>query len=311
MKSVWVTGAHGFLGRNLSRYLSEQGFYVIGIGHGHWEPGEEVEWGIRDWEFGDVTMASLYDLISKFAKPYAIFHTAGGSSVGASIENPYLDYKRTVGSTVDVLEFIRLESPETRFIYPSSAAVYGAVDEGMIHEDTPLRPVSPYGVHKKITEILCSSYAEHFNINVALVRFFSLYGKGLRKQLLWDLCTKLEKDQGPLVLHGTGEEIRDWLHVEDAVRLMVLAMENASPNGLPVNGGTGQGMTVKEITCQVHDIFGKKCRIDFNGVVREGDPRFYQAAIERAGSWGWSASRDWKEGIEEYVRWFKALRGIE
>jgi len=310
MKTVWVTGAHGFLGRNLSRYLSEQGFHVIGIGHGHWESGEEEEWGIKEWEFGDVTMASLYDLISKFSKPHAIFHTAGGSSVGASLKNPYLDYQRTVGSTVDVLEFIRLESPETKFIYPSSAAVYGAVDKGMIHEDAPLRPVSPYGVHKEITEILCSSYAEHFNINVALVRFFSLYGNGLRKQLLWDLCTKLEKDHHPLVLHGTGEETRDWLHVDDAVRLMAVAMEHVSPDGLPVNGGTGQGTTVKEVAYQVRDSFGKKCRIDFNGIVREGDPRFYQADTGRAASWGWNASRVWKEGIAEYVKWFKTVRGI-
>lgn len=310
MKTVWVTGAHGFLGRNLSRYLSDREFHVVGIGHGHWEPGEEVEWGIKEWEFGDVTMASLYDLISKFSKPHAIFHTAGGSSVGASIENPYLDYQRTVGSTVDVLEFIRLESPETRFIYPSSAAVYGAVNKGMIHEDSPMHPVSPYGMHKKIAEILCSFYANNFHINIALVRFFSLYGDGLKKQLLWELCTKLEKGQDPLVLHGTGEEIRDWLHIDDAVSLMALAMENASPGCPPVNGGTGKGTTVKEIAYQVRDIFGKKCRIDFNGIVREGDPRFYLADNGRAASWKWNASRDWEEGIAGYVRWFKALRGI-
>lgn len=311
MKAVWVTGAHGFLGRNLSLHLSEQGFHVIGIGHGHWERGEETEWGVGDWEFGDVTMASLYDLISKFAKPHAIFHIAGGSSVGASLENPYLDYHRMVGSTLDVLEFIRLESPETRFVYPSSAAVYGAVEKGMINEGAPLNPVSPYGVHKKIAEILCSSYAKHFNIKVALVRFFSLYGVGLKKQLIWDLCTKLEKGQDPLVLYGTGEEIRDWLHVEDAVRLMTLAMENASPGCLPINGGTGKGTTVNEIAYQVRDSFGKKCRIDFNGIVRDGDPQFYQADNGRASSWGWSASRGLKEGIAGYVRWFKALRGIE
>ena len=213
MKTVWVTGAHGFLGRNLCRYLSGHDFCVIGIGHGHWKPGEAQAWGVSQWFFSEVHLAALYDIGAKTDKPQAIFHIAGGSSVPLSLENPYLDYQRTVGTTIDVLEFARLNSPETKIIYPSSAAVYGSINKDRISEKTPLKPVSPYGVHKKIAEYLCLSYGQHFSIATSVVRLFSVYGIGLRKQLLWDACSKLSRNE--VTFFGTGHETRDsqglWL----------------------------------------------------------------------------------------------------
>ena len=309
-KTVWVTGAHGFLGRNLCRYLSGHDFRVVGIGHGHWNPGEAQEWGINQWFFSDIHLAALYDLESKLGRPEAIFHTAGGSSVPLSVENPYLDYQRTVGTTIDVLEFVRIKSPETKVIYPSSAAVYGSVDKGRISEDTPLRPVSPYGIHKQIVELLCGSYATHFGVKVLLIRFFSLYGNGLTKQLLWDLCCKFEKKEGEIILHGTGDEVRDLLHIDDAVRLMGIALDKASARYAPVNGGTGIGTTVREIAEEVRNAFDTTRIVKFNGIVREGDPKFYQADTNRLESWGWRPLRDWRNSIRDYVSWFKETRGL-
>lgn len=309
-KTVWVIGAHGFLGRNLCRYLSGHDFRIVGIGHGHWNPGEAEAWGISQWVFSDVTLAALYDLVSKVGRPEAIFHTAGGSSVPLSVENPYLDYQRTVGTTIDVLEFVRLKSPETKVIYPSSAAVYGSVDKGRISEDTPLRPVSPYGIHKHIVELLCGSYATHFGVKVSLIRFFSLYGNGLTKQLLWDLCCKFEKKEGEIILHGTGDEIRDLLHIDDAVRLMGIALDKASARYAPVNGGTGIGTTVGEIAEEVRNAFDTTRIVKFNGIVREGDPKFYQADMKRSESLGWRPLRDWRSGIKDYVRWFRETRSL-
>ena len=309
-KTVWVTGAHGFLGRNLCRYLSGHDFRVVGIGHGHWNPGEAEAWGMSQWVFSDITLAALSEIESKLGRPEAIFHTAGSGSVSMSQENPYLDYQRTVGTTVDVLEFVRLLSPESKIIYPSSAAVYGAVDEGKISEDTPLNPVSPYGVHKEIAEQILRSYATHFGIRASIIRFFSLYGSGLKKQLLWDLCCKFEQKEGEIILHGTGDEIRDWIHIEDAVRLMLRAYENASQEITLLNGGTGIGTTIREIANEVRGAFGDDRRVRFNGTTRAGDPRFYQADISRAQSMGWKPRTDWRIVVKDYVSWFKETRGI-
>ena len=113
--------------------------------------------------------------------------------------------------------------------------MYGNADALPIAESTPINPISPYGVHKQIAEELIRSYAHHFSLSVAIVRFFSLYGPGLRKQLLWDACTKIEK--GDFDFYGTGHEVRDWLHVQDAARLLLTLPSHASSDAVIVNGG--------------------------------------------------------------------------
>lgn len=310
MKKVWVTGAHGFLGRNLCRCLAKEGFYVVGIGHGHWAPREAEGVGIKHWVFSDLTLAALYELESEVGTPEIIYHTAGSGSVAHSLANPHLDYQRTVQTILDVLEFIRLKSPQTTLVYPSSAAVYGAVGKGLILEESPVNPVSPYGVHKQMAEILCKSYHAHFNMNVAVIRFFSIYGDGLMKQLLWDLCRKIEDSDSEVILHGTGEEVRDWIHVDDAAALMMKLAGQVSENYIVANGGTGEAATVADVAEEVRDAFGKDIEIGFNGVIRQGDPRFYQADMQYVKSMGWEPSRTWQDGIMAYVEWFKAERGL-
>lgn len=309
MKKVWVTGAHGFLGRNLCRQLGKDGFYVVGIGHGHWSPGEAKKFGLNRWIFSDITLAALYELESETGIPEAIYHTAGSGSVAHSLSNPHLDYQRTVQTTLDVLEFIRLKSPQTTVVYPSSAAVYGAVNKGSIPEASPFNPVSPYGVHKQMAELLCQSYNKHFNVKAVVVRLFSIYGIGLMKQLLWDLCRKIE-DGREVILYGTGEEVRDWIHVEDAVNLLIKVASLAGEKFMLLNGGTGDGVTVAQIADEIRKRFGEEKKIQFNGVVRNGDPRYYQAAVERAESLGWKPNHDWRSGIMEYVDWYKSMRGL-
>src|SRR6202012_4896575 len=105
-------------------------------------------------------------------------------------------------------------------IVASSAAVYGAQHAGPIAEQDALVPMSPYGQHKLMMEQLCRSYAMTFGIRSTVVRLFSVYGASLRKQLLWDVCSRLHRGERSLMLGGTGREIRDWIHVRDVVRLL-------------------------------------------------------------------------------------------
>lgn len=309
MKKVWVTGAHGFLGRNLCRRLADEGFYVVGIGHGHWAVGEAEAFGLNHWVFSDLTLAALYDLESEVGAPETIYHLAGSGSVAYSLANPYLDYQRTVQTTLDVLEFIRLKSPNTPIIYPSSSAVYGVAGDEPIKESIPLNPISPYGTHKKIVEELFLSYATHFNVSSSLVRFFSIYGKGLRKQLFWDLCCKFDNRKGDVILHGSGDEARDWIYVDDAVALMIKASEKVyemmDDKMIVVNGGTGVAVTVRAIVDELRNQFGSKKEYKFNGVTREGDPQKYLADIGLAESWDWKPTCEWRTGLADYVRWFK------
>ena len=128
--------------------------------------------------------------------------------------DPFADFQRTVGSTAALLEYIRVDCPGAALVYPSSAAVYGHAVQLPMQEDGPLRPVSPYGVHKKFAEDLIRSHCVMFGLRASIVRLFSIYGEGFRKQLLWDACRKLLA--GEREFFGIGDETRDWLHVDDA-----------------------------------------------------------------------------------------------
>jgi UDP-glucose 4-epimerase len=299
-KRALVIGANGFLGRFVARLYSRKGYMVQGLGHGRFTPDERRLWGVDGWHECDVTLDSLRE---HGGAPDVIVHCAGSGSVGFSMAEPLADFERTVVTTACVLEYVRLFAPGARVVYPSSGGVYGAAERLPISEDAPLKPVSPYGVHKKMAEELCRSYGSSFGVASAVVRLFSVYGPGLRKQLLWDSCGKISR--GELSFWGTGEETRDFLHVEDAADFLYTAGERASAESPVVNCGSGRGVTVREILGEVLACFGGGGEIEFNGSVRPGDPRDYEADITKARGWGWSPQTALADGVRGYVEWFK------
>ena len=295
-----VTGANGFLGRHVCRMAALGGHDVIGIGHGDWTEEAWRLWGLSAWHELDVTMASL---VAHVGSPDIVVHCAGSSSVGFSFENPAQDFDRTVGTTVEVLEYMRTCTPATALVYPSSAAVYGRAAELPIREESPLAPISPYGVHKKIAEDLCRSYSRSFGVRVAIVRLFSAYGVELRKQLLWDACRKALQDDYRFA--GSGRETRDWVNAEDIARLLLIAGENASPDAPIVNGASGSEVEIQAILGVLFDAMGMSGEPEFTGSIRPGDPERYAGDPSRATAWGWVPRRSWQEGVREYARWFR------
>jgi len=278
------------------------GATVAGLGHGAWTQADWAQWGLSDWKSADVTVEKMLDFA---IQPDVIVHCAGSGSVASSISDPYQDFHRTVGSTLEVLELARLHAPKAAVIFPSSAGVYGIAERLPIDETAPLQPCSPYGAHKLMAEELCRSYAANFGLSVALVRFFSIYGAGLRKQLLWDACQKIAR--GDTDFWGTGDETRDWLHVRDAAVLMAIAAGHASHDCPVVNGGVGGGVTVREILGELFRCLGRTDEPSFSGSARSGDPAHYIASVKNAALWGWRPEVAWRDGIREYASWFKSI----
>jgi UDP-glucose 4-epimerase len=307
-KTVIITGALGFIGQKIAKEFKRNNYFVIGIGHGAVSGTQMKEMGIDEWHEADLTLEALKSI----SRPSdIIIHCAGGSTVGISLTNPYLDYHKTVNSTLELLEYIRLYSPNTSIIYLSSAAVYGAKKDELIKEDDNLTPVSPYGFHKLASESICKSYAHCFGIKVAVVRLFSIYGEGLTKQLLWDACNKIvastEKD---VLFYGTGDETRDWLHVNDVAEL-VCHLANMKFSFLVLNGAYGKRFTVNEILNMLLaelNIPGKE--IVFNNHSKEGDPKYYHSDMESVLTTGWRPKIDLDNGLKNYVKWFKEYKNI-
>jgi UDP-glucose 4-epimerase len=235
-------------------------------------------------------------------RPEILIHCAGSSQVQPSFSQPHKDFQSTVLTASAVLDYVRKAVPDCSVVFASSAAVYGNVTTAPICEDTPLRPISPYGEHKVFVEQLAAYYGRYFHISTAAVRLFSIYGVGLEKQLFWDACNKLAR--GVRVFDGTGEERRDWMHVLDAAELLIAAAENATPEFLVLNGGSGSSTSVRDalgIIAAALDIDG----IEFTGSARQGDPLCYQADMRRAAGLGWRPRLSLDRGIVEYVENFR------
>jgi UDP-glucose 4-epimerase len=184
--------------------------------------------------------------------------------------------------------------------------VYGAKDDAPIGIGDAMNPISPYGYHKRIVEELMESYSRSYGIRVGIIRFFSIYGPGLTKQLLWDAGSKLRAAAGSTATFwGTGEETRDWISSEDAAEL-VMAVARSEQDFLIVNGASGERTTVREILELLKQALDVNTTVLFNGTVREGDPRFYHADITEALALGWKPAIPLKKGIEQYAQWFAA-----
>lgn len=305
---LFITGANGFIGHHVALHFSKLGYQLVGIGHGAWEERKYVACGLSGWLNGEISLANLDVLAAKFGIPDGIIHLAGGSSVGPSINTPAEDFRRTVVATADLAEWVHLHAPKAAIVMASSAAVYGAQHTNPIKENATCMPFSPYGYHKRMAELSLESYAHNFDLRVVNVRLFSIYGIGLKKQLLWDSCTKLAQGNDILLLGGHGAELRDWLHVQDAVALLDCGLNHASSDAPVINGGTGVATSVREIAEHLVLCWGGNKSIQFSGMARAGDPQSLVANYSLAEQFGWKPGFDWKAGIAEYVRWFKEVQ---
>jgi len=306
-KKVLITGAHGYLGRYTALCFKHRGYSVYGIGHGSWAQQEYTSYGLDGWLDSDVNLESILSINIVFD---IIVHCVGTGSVAYSLANPKQDFHKTVASTTAVLEFIRLTNPDCRFVYPSSAAVYGSQPDAVISEDTLLNPVSPYGYYKVMVENLCKIYSNFFSLDTRVIRFFSIYGNGLKKQLLWDVCNKLVTCKGERVeFFGAGNETRDFIHVSDASNLIytVAEVNKTDKSVLTINGANGNRITVREVIELLRDEIAPHVNIVFNGQNRPGDPQFYHAQVQYARHLGWAPEVSLLDGLRDYVQWFRSI----
>ena len=301
MALAWVTGAAGFIGTALARHLAASGHRVAGIGG---TPAPDMLAQGMDWAPGLISEAALDRLLARTGMPDVIHHLAGGSSVGVSIDRPGEDFERTVTGSARLLEWLRTRECKAPVVVASSAAVYGVGHPGPIPVDAPANPCSPYGRHKQIMELLFRSYAESFGVKAVIARLFSVYGPGLRKQLLWDLCGKFA-GQGSVTLGGTGAELRDWIHIDDVVRLLADSAPSASVAVPVVNGGTGIATSVRDVAAaMVAALGGNAGAISFSGLSRPGDP-FCLVAATAPGAF--DCQVPFAQGVAGYAAWYRSV----
>lgn len=309
-RKAWVTGASGFFGGVMVRLLARAGWHVIGFAQ---QPDRAFALGAHYTIGGDITLAGTLSALRDHGCPDLVFHAAGGSHVGCADVDPIKDFRRTVHSTAELLHGLGMGGAvDAHIVYPSSAAVYGVQPPGPIAVAAATRPVSHYGWHKLGAELQCRQAVERYELSITAVRFFSLYGEGLRKQLFWELAERLRKGDDRLELAGTGEETRDYLHVEDAAAL-ILALPRPSKGTLAlVNGGSATETTIAAAVTAFQRALGTAVPVTFTGVVRPYDPRHLCADMSGVNILGtqWNESRPLEAGLLDYTDWLRVNSGV-
>ena len=305
-QTVWITGAAGFIGRALARALAGVGASVVGLGHGALTAPDLAASGLSHWISGDVHADHLATLARLGGPPAVVYHLAGGASVGAAEADPEADLRRTVTSTAVLLDWLARAAPATRVVAVSSAAVYGAGHAGPIPETAPVNPVSVYGRHKAMMEALCRDHAGR-GLPVVTGRLFSVYGAGLRKQLLWDLSSRLAADPTVIELAGTGDELRDWTAIGDIVSALPRLAELAAADCPILNVGTGRGVSVRDVAAAAIAAWGSSARLSFSGVSRPGDPFSLIADTTAASARAIICPSAVEAGVGAYINWSRRV----
>jgi UDP-glucose 4-epimerase len=297
---ILILGSQGFIGSHLVNYFVEKNYAVIGC--------DLVEFSTNRFAYNKVSILS-----SDFEKLFIenIFtlciNASGIGNVGYSLEHPLSDFESNTAAVAKVLDTIRKYQPTCKYMHISSAAVYGSPQKLPILETDILAPLSPYGFHKLMSEQLCKEYHQLYHLPIAIIRPFSVYGKGLKKQLIWDVCSKLSVSD-KITLFGTGKESRDFLNVEDLALLIDIVAQKSPFNCNVYNAASGKETFIEEVVDIFKNYLGNRISINFSGKIKQGDPMNWCADISLIRHFGFETKTDFKDSVINYINWHQSLK---
>lgn len=294
--NILIIGSKGFIGSHLLKYLSQQQNIVC--------YGCDI---IKDSSLNYFYISNFkYDLnklLELYKFDYCI-NCSGSANVKDSFVNTLSDFDLNVSNVILILDSIKHNLPFCKFINLSSAAVYGNPKRLPILVSDKENPISPYGMHKYFSEKLCLEYYKAFQIPTLSLRIFSAYGPGLKKQIFWDwYCKAINNEM--IFLNGTGNESRDYIFIDDLVKIIHLVIIKGNFNGSCINVGNGSENFIKDIAKIFFTIFNR--RFEFTGNRNEADPINWCAEISQIKQWGYKQQISISNGIAKYIEWAKEL----
>ena len=340
-----ITGGCGFVGSNLAAYLIDQdqaNKVTVFDNLSRHGASANLTWlrtlssaGQNPVEFlqGDICNAVGVEAIVKALQPDVIFHLAGQVAMTTSIESPRRDFEINVLGSINVLEAVRLYTPKTAIIYASSNKVYGnlghldlvetatryqprAAQKG-VDESVAIEFHTPYGCSKGAADQYMLDYARSFGLNTVVFRHSTIYGG--RQFATYDqgwvgwFCrqaieSKADPSRPPFTVSGDGKQVRDLLHISDAVRCYLAAYQNMSAargQAFNIGGGMQNSMSLIELLRYLEDRLGIK--LNYTHLPwRQSDQKFFVADNSKAHTFlAWAPLTSKEDGIESVLNWEK------
>jgi len=204
-----------------------------------------------------------------------------------------------------LISFIKKNNiKNSKIIFLSSQAVYGVTNKNKIDEQTATNPTSSYGKTKLLSEKKLFTLKDN---RIIILRIFSVYGIGLKKQIIWDACKKLKKQN--FNFYGSGQEKRDFLNIKDLIKLINLILKDKkSKNNLILNVGTGKGTKISLLINKIKKNLKIKNRINFlNNKNKSENQNFISNNQKIKFFFNWKPDKDLQKELKLYIKWFKKV----
>ncbi len=336
-----ITGGCGFLGSNIASKILEQGDQLIIfdnlIRSGSSRNKEWLEFkGKFEFIFGNITNTKDIEKTIKEHKPDFIYHLAAQVAMTTSIKDPVKDFEVNVFGSINLLNAVRLYSPESTIIYSSTNKVYGDLTDYTYKElptryscidkpngfceETKLDFVTPYGVSKGSADQYMLDFAKIYGIKAIVFRHSSIYGERQfatndQGWLSWftqkAIELKINQSSVPFTISGNGKQVRDLLHVSDCVELYLQAsqkVENIKGQVFNIGGGMKNSFSILEFFNFVENELDVKMAYS-QLPQRVSDQKVFVSDITKAKNLiGWKPKVSLKQGIRELIRWIKNIK---
>ena len=323
---ILVTGGAGFIGSAVIRHLMEKNFKkIVNVdaltyaGNLSTLAGQSQYDGYVFEQVNICDQDALRNVIKRH-KPDAIMHLAAESHVDRSIDGPSLFIETNIKGTYNLLELIRAESAgrntesgRIRFHHVSTDEVYGSLgDQGLFVEDSPYQPNSPYSASKAASDHLVRAWGETFGLDIVVSNCSNNYGPYQYPEKLIPVVIHRALDEEPIPVYGKGDNVRDWLFVDDHARALVTVMQ-AGENGRTYNIGGDSERTNLEVVhgiCNVLDQLRPRAQGSYSSLIecvtdRPGhDFRYAIDATRIKTELDWSAKETFESGLHETVSWY-------
>ncbi|WP_377298085.1 NAD-dependent epimerase/dehydratase family protein [Rhizobium sp. SGZ-381] len=335
---IVITGGSGFIGSNLAESFLADGEDVIVLDNlARAGVDQNLEW-LKQHHGAKVhpVLADVRDLRgieAAFADAKAVFHLAAQTAVTTSLVSPLDDFEANARGTINVLEAVRKAGRKAPVIFASTNKVYGALedlemlpmddryvpaDAGVrefgIGEDRPLSFCTPYGCSKGVADQYVLDYAKSFDIPTAVLRMSCIYGPrqfGTEDQG-WVAHFLIQALKGEGVsIYGDGRQVRDILHVDDAVgayRAVHAAIGRVKGEVFNLGGGPQNCVSILAVLREIEKLTGRPLETGF-GEWRAGDQLFFVADTRKlADRLGWQARMRWRSGLQHLADWLRTHR---